>query len=308
MEYARLSTNKLKMLLNVKMDGIAIEHKNEQSQLTSEFITKGMIKSGIYLKALLSLFIKQTRHHTELFFESLIEAIEPGKPINEDLKNTLIKRISNFIQQQINMKKSDISCIIIANQLDSVLIQSTIFNRIENEQIRIVNYFSDKLLLKLEEYPSLDQILEKQKSITIIDQDYVDQNRIREIRSINCKDYDLSKLIQLCIELNISYKNGCLYSIPLLMRTVIDHIPPIFEKKYFNEVANNYGTKSFKKSMLHLENSLRNIADSYLHTHIRGSESQPNIIQIDFKNDLDFLLGEIYRVLKIANHRIEPTT
>jgi len=105
-------------------------------------------------------------------------------------------------------------------------------------------------------------------------------------------------LIQLCTELNITYNNGCFYSIPLLIRTIIDHIPPIFKMKNFCEVANNYGTQSFKKSMVHLDKSLRNIADLYLHTQVRNSESLPSDIQIDFRSDLDLLLGEIYRILK----------
>lgn len=82
----------------------------------------------------------------------------------------------------------------------------------------------------------------------------------------------------------------------MLCRAINDRIPPIFGLNSFNEVDNNYGTKSFKKNMLNLNNSLRNIADSYLHQTIRKKESLPNKTQIDFKNDLDVLIAEILRI------------
>ena len=88
-------------------------------------------------------------------------------------------------------------------------------------------------------------------------------------------------------------------SIIMLTRALIDHVPPIFEYKSFNEVANNYsGTKSFKESMERLNASSRKIADQHLHTPIRKSESIPTMNQADFSNDVDVLLAEVYRILK----------
>ena len=82
------------------------------------------------------------------------------------------------------------------------------------------------------------------------------------------------------------------------MRTLIDHIPPIFGKQNFNEVISQCGNKSFKESMTHLDKSLRKIADALLHNHIRNKEILPNHTQIDFKADLDILLAEVCRKLK----------
>lgn len=85
----------------------------------------------------------------------------------------------------------------------------------------------------------------------------------------------------------------------VLTRALLDHIPPIFECNKFAEVANNYdGSKSFKEAMKNLENSSRKIADHYLHSQIRKRESLPTVKQIDFSNDIDFLLAEIIRGLK----------
>lgn len=84
----------------------------------------------------------------------------------------------------------------------------------------------------------------------------------------------------------------------MITRAILDHIPPIFEKKDFKEVANQYGSKSFKGNAQHLENSLRNIADYYLHIPIRKKEVLPNKNQINFSNDLDVILAEIIRITK----------
>lgn len=80
------------------------------------------------------------------------------------------------------------------------------------------------------------------------------------------------------------------------MRAILDHVPPVFELDDFTKVANNFGTKSFKDSMLNLNNSSRKISDAYLHTQIRKNESLPTLTQVDFSNDLDVLLSEIVRI------------
>jgi hypothetical protein len=129
--------------------------------------------------------------------------------------------------------------------------------------------------------------------------DYVDQTRISELRKIKNSNYDLTKLVRLCVEINASFSNECYIATAMLVRAVLDHVPPIFNKRTFSEVANNYnGGKSFRESMLHLENSSRKIGDAHLHIQIRSKEVLPNKAQVNFSNDLDFLLAEIVRILK----------
>lgn len=129
--------------------------------------------------------------------------------------------------------------------------------------------------------------------------DYVHQSRVKEMDALGKAKFDLTKLVQLCNELNASRRVGNLFSIVLLCRAIIDHVPPIFGAKTFSEVANSYpGTRSFKESMERLNSSSRKIADQHLHSQIRNSEVLPTITQVDFSNDLDVLLSEIVRVLK----------
>jgi hypothetical protein len=129
--------------------------------------------------------------------------------------------------------------------------------------------------------------------------EYVNKSRIEELSKQNSSNFDLCRLLQICRELNLANQTKQFLTIALLTRALLDHVPPIFNCKNFDEIANNYsGTKSFKESMQHLQNSSRKIADSYLHTQIRNKEVLPNFTQVDFTNDLDVLLGEIVRILK----------
>jgi len=127
---------------------------------------------------------------------------------------------------------------------------------------------------------------------------FVHQSRIKELSLIKNADFDLSKLIRLCEEINRSSANGNYFSIAMLLRAVLDHIPPVFGQRTFEQVVAQYGEKSFKEHMSHLDKSLRKIADSYLHVPVRKKESLPNQTQINFSADLDVLLAEIVRILK----------
>ena len=128
---------------------------------------------------------------------------------------------------------------------------------------------------------------------------YVDLARIKELDSIKNSSYDTSKLVRLCEELNLCYSKECVFSIAMLIRAILDHVPPIFKMDNFEQVANNYKWgQSEKNLILHLQRSLRNIADSHLHKKIRKKESLPNLTQVNFKNELDVLLQEIVRLLK----------
>lgn len=127
---------------------------------------------------------------------------------------------------------------------------------------------------------------------------FVNQNRIKELKTIKNDDFDITKLIRFCEELNSAFSLENFLSTAMLVRAIADHIPPVFGKTSFTEVANNHGSKSFKESMKNLDNSSRKISDAHLHTQIRKKEVLPNSNQVDFSNDLDVLLAEIYRVLK----------
>jgi len=188
--------------------------------------------------------------------------------------------------------------------------ESDLVNVCEREEYFEKGYFSDKWIpVKVLEQVGdrlTDDFIKGDYGYLKIDEvgnslagdTFVDIERIKELKNITSGNYDYSKLIQFLNELNFAYLNNAFLTIPLLVRAVVDHIPPIFNKSNFSEVCGGYGTKSFKDSMTNLDKSNRKIADSYLHTHIRQKESLPNKTQINFKHDLDVLLQEIVRVNK----------
>jgi len=122
--------------------------------------------------------------------------------------------------------------------------------------------------------------------------------RLNELQQIKSAKFDLAKLVKLCQELNLCYANDCFLAVAMLLRAILDHVPPIFSCKNFQDVCAQHGGKSFKGNMKHLEGSLRHIADQHLHVQIRSKETLPTRGQVNFSQDLDVLLAEIVRILK----------
>jgi hypothetical protein len=121
-----------------------------------------------------------------------------------------------------------------------------------------------------------------------------------ELAALAAPRFDLSRLLGLLRELNDCQERHCYFAIAAPVRTILNHVPPIFEAKSFAEVANSYGDggKSFKESMVRLDEAARSIADQHLHAMIRAREVLPTITQVDFSNELDLLLAEIVRILR----------
>lgn len=154
---------------------------------------------------------------------------------------------------------------------------------------------SDKIAEVENEFQLSHCFKEKQIKLIAVDGGFIDKKRFRTLKKKGGK-FDFSRLLQMLVELDQAFSVENYISVILLVRAILDHIPPIFSLNSFAEVANNSGSKSFKDSMLHLENSSRKIADSYLHTRIRIKESLPNKTQVNFSNDIDVLLAEIIRI------------
>jgi len=127
---------------------------------------------------------------------------------------------------------------------------------------------------------------------------YVDPARIAELR-VSKGTFDMTRLVRMCEELNLANQADAHISKAMLVRAIVDHVPPVFGCRNFGEVANNYsGSKSFRGSMQHLDTSLRNIADGHLHVQIRKAEVLPSPQQVDYRQDLDALLAEVVRISK----------
>ena len=122
---------------------------------------------------------------------------------------------------------------------------------------------------------------------------FVNINRIEEIKKLRSNNFDFSKLVKLLEEVNDNFSLENYYSVSFLSRAVVDHIPPIFKKENFTQVANNYGGSSIKRTFKRLNDSMKTISDIHLHGQIRKSEPKLNLNQIDYSQEFDFLLSEI---------------
>ncbi len=128
---------------------------------------------------------------------------------------------------------------------------------------------------------------------------YVNPDRLQELQEIKSAKFDCSRLVAMCTELSECASRKNAHAVIMLLRAILDHVPPIFGLRSFAEVASNYsGGRSFKKAMGHLEMFSRNIADHYLHSQIQRAESLPNMTQVGFQQALDLLLAEIARILR----------
>jgi hypothetical protein len=149
------------------------------------------------------------------------------------------------------------------------------------------------------EAASIDvEMYEPPQTASIPSHHFVDPARLTALRSIRSADFDLSRLIRLLEELELSYQGGAYLAVAALTRALLDHVPPIFGVETFEAVANNHkGGKSFSASMQLLQGSARKIGDAHLHTRIRSRESLPTRTQVAFSHDIDVLLAEILRIL-----------
>lgn len=66
------------------------------------------------------------------------------------------------------------------------------------------------------------------------------ESRLDELRALKSSQFDFRKLIRLCEELNINSREECHFATAALTRALVDHVPPLFGKNNFSEVANNY--------------------------------------------------------------------
>jgi hypothetical protein len=122
---------------------------------------------------------------------------------------------------------------------------------------------------------------------------FLDQETMSKLKSAKLLAFDLTKVIRFCEELNDSYRRGNYLSCALIIRALMNHVPPIFGAQTFAQVVASSG-KSVKAILGRLEDEARPIADLHTHMHIRQRESLPSRNQIDlYKPSFEILIQEI---------------
>lgn len=127
---------------------------------------------------------------------------------------------------------------------------------------------------------------------------YIDENTLLRLRKIENENFDLSRLVNFCHELNDNYSLENYYSCAMLLRAILDHIPPIFGKTSFSDVASQHGGKSLKKVLHPLDETAKKIGDDYLHKQISKKVLTVTKTQVSFQANLDMLLNEVAAILE----------
>ncbi|MBA3640414.1 MAG: hypothetical protein M3541_13700 [Acidobacteriota bacterium] len=162
----------------------------------------------------------------------------------------------------------------------------------------VVRPFVRDLIRLLHTQPEMNSMDESAKPVLSV-KVFVEPGRITDLQASAPGIHDVAKLVRLCEELNTCYGAECYLAVAMLTRSVLDHVPPFFGFRAFNEVVANYPWgPSRKDAMDHLQNSARKIADVHLHTRASGDEVLPNQAQVNFGPTLDVLLGEVVRLRK----------
>jgi hypothetical protein len=122
---------------------------------------------------------------------------------------------------------------------------------------------------------------------------FLEPSVLAALRQIDSMRYDCAKLVRFCEELNDAYGRGNYLSCVLLIRAVMNHVPPVFGCRTFAELTAQSG-RSLKAIFERLEDNARPIADLHTHALIRAKESLPTKHQVEpYKASFELLIQEV---------------
>lgn len=138
----------------------------------------------------------------------------------------------------------------------------------------------------------------QREKIIVDNENFISITRIEAVKALAGKcQYDLSKLIALCKEINDNYVRRNYYSVALLLRTLLNHVPPAFSgKESFDQVLaelNGPKHKTKKEILSRLHELQRKFADLVTHERLREFEPEITLQQVSFLPEIDYLLQEV---------------
>lgn len=167
-------------------------------------------------------------------------------------------------------------------------------------------YIADSHDLRAELLVIIDELRER-----TIDPDYataaasngafLSTDVLLKLKAIERSTLDHSRLVRMCEELNDAYARSNHISAVLLLRAIINHVPPVFGATTFSEVVAQSG-RSVKNILSRLNDDARPIADLHTHILMRGNEHLPTKNQIEpYKASFEVLIQEIMGKLMPAS-------
>ncbi len=108
---------------------------------------------------------------------------------------------------------------------------------------------------------------------------YVDAQVVASISArADMPQFDCTKLLKLISELNDNYSHGSAYTAHVLLRAILDHIPPTFGCADFTAVVNNYRWSRTDKAYMRKLLDFKLQADDVLHRQI---SHKPDLLSLD---------------------------
>lgn len=123
---------------------------------------------------------------------------------------------------------------------------------------------------------------------------YVNKNILEGFR-LKEGTFNYQKLITLIEELNFNVENKKAYSSCMILRAILDHVPPLLEKKDFKDVVNSYNwgsEKSSPRKAVKLLLDFRNIPDDVLHGQITNKSDVIDFSYLPNKYSVNILLQQ----------------
>jgi len=137
------------------------------------------------------------------------------------------------------------------------------------------------------QYSNLDSIADNEKNV------FIPAKRINELKNIKNSEFDLTRLIKYCEEINSNYPDN-IFSVIFLCRAILDHCPPIFNEENFKSVIAHID-KSAKSELTPLSEILKGKADYQIHKQIKKGKREviPIPEDIDFSDKMNTLIARI---------------
>lgn len=131
------------------------------------------------------------------------------------------------------------------------------------------------------------------KRRTALQAPFIEEKIIAELGGARFQNFDTAKFVKFCEELNDCYIRGNYLSCLLLIRAVMNHVPPLFGAQTFSEVVSQSG-RSVKKILAPLEETARPLADFHNHMFIRRKEVLPARGQVEpYRTAFEMLISEV---------------
>lgn len=301
---AKYNQEKSRIFISSRIPEITDKYKKEKSRIEWKYESQTPVQSSALLLELLEMNNKYLREYGELKIDAIMYGVEKNKIIDDFLKSRLEKILT---RETCNINMKHYRYLEMKSKKyngDWTLLNMS--SRINDKFSRTHNILLNKIQEAIYNYnEESDVINNSQVSPTKIKSKhndyYINPERISEILKITSNEFNFQKLISLCEEINKCYSFELNYALLALQRTLIQHIPPIFNKTNFSVYWNSLKL-SEKTLYKKLEDGLKNMADIALHKQIGKKRIEtPTLDQIDFRQNIDKLLSDIIIELEQKN-------